>query len=339
MEATNNPNNYTDEQWEALLCRTFGDPEPVPKAPDPPKPESEKKANPAPAPTAPIVSKPATSKPATPSSSKPTPKKKRKTWKVLSILLAVLLVLAVVAIHIFPREEDSSAGTTKEQRQCMKALRQWQEAQSYQISTTVNYIASEYYGSSIPVNQNSFPYTVSTYYHGDDCRLSWTHTRIDSFSSYEGQAELYGNRYTYASGLLSANLWTSTEEELEISRPWILDFSLEDVQIVDQQVYGKDEKVTVISFAVMDLAPNAAYYNQGPYHVTFIFEDGQLCQVMHYLTDTLNTVLTVRTYTYKELTADLVENLVKLQLDNPTAYPGLSLDSIITPSFKSTPDE
>ena len=98
MDSTNNGKGYTNEQWESLLCRTFGDPAPAPKAVEPPK-ESVAQMPPTPAPPAPPAPKqevpvPETPKPETPKiaapvPAKPAPKKKRKIWKAMKIQIMI----------------------------------------------------------------------------------------------------------------------------------------------------------------------------------------------------------------------------------------------------------
>ena len=60
MDSTNNEKGYTNEQWESLLCRTFGDPVPAPKAVEPQK---EPVAQTPPHPCSPIASSSETGSP------------------------------------------------------------------------------------------------------------------------------------------------------------------------------------------------------------------------------------------------------------------------------------
>ena len=344
MESTNSREmGYTDEQWESLLCRTFDEPTPAPKVPEPPKSEPESKTPAVSATPESSAPKPETTIPVAPVLSKPVSKKKRNILIALFFLLAVSLVLTIVAFHIFPID-DSGTAFTEEQQQCMEALRQWQEAQNYNLSISTTILSPYFYKSGY------VPITESVYFHGDKSEFNWSYVRHTSFSSgnqfnsFTGQAKIDGTQYTYSGGSLQANLWKTTEEALEISKPWILSFSLNDVQILDQHVLKKAGGITAISFAVVDLDPDDAFYGQGPYRLEFYFtEEGQLNEVRHCLTNTLTSFmdasLTITTYYHTEWSAEFVENCIKSQINNPTAYPGLFFDSSSIPDVSITVED
>lgn len=318
MEANKSGKGYTDEQWEALLNQTFFDSTPAPKATEAPKPVTQ-------VPTPPPAPKPEPPQKAEATPTTPAAKKKRKIRTLVWILLALSLVFAIVAVHVFPLEDDTDA-ITKEQRQCMKALRQWQNAQYYQLSTTTNTITPSSY------NTNS----ESVYWHGDNCELSWTYTRDDRILSssmanyYIGQAKIDEKQYTYNSTRLSASHWNTTTGELEFTLPWIMTFSFNDVQVLDQHSYEKDGGIHVISFTVMDTDRNAAYYDQGPYRVDFLFnKKGELYSVMHYHTPYSSNHLTITTYNHTETTAGYIEKRIRSQIGSPYDYPHLIFNSSI----------
>ncbi len=348
MDSTNNGKGYTNEQWESLLCRTFGDPAPAPKAAEPSKPEPVAQTPPTPAPPAPPAPKqevpvPETPKPETPKKAapvpaKPAPKKKRKIWTLVWILLAVSLVFAIIAVHVFPLEDDAPS-TTKEQRQCMKALRQWQDAQSYKVSISTTIPSADAYISGY------LPITESVYCYTDKFELNWTFTRYPALNSasdyaqYTGQAWIDGDSYSYSSGRLSASQWRSAEETIDISQPWIMRFSLNDVQIVDQHTY-KQEDNRIISFSVIDLDPKDPYYDQGPYRVSFCFDaEGKLIRVTHHHSHYMTNNLTTTNFSFQEMPAKDVEELVKSQMRTPKAYPGLFIVETV-PDFivETVPD-
>jgi len=323
MESTNSrEKGYTDEQWESLLCRTFDEPTPAPKVPEPPKPEPESKTPAVSATPESSAPKPETSIPVAPVPSKPVSKKKRNILIALFFLLAVSLVLTIVAFHIFPID-DSGTGFTEEQQQCMEALRQWQEAQSCKVSFSTTIVTSDALGFISP------PITESVYCHTDKCKLNWTFTRYPALNStsdyaqYTGQVWIDGDSYSYSSGRLSASQWRAAEETIDIPRPWIMSFSLNDVQIVDQHTYRQEDN-RVISFSVIDLDPEDPYYDQGPYCVNFYFNaEGKLNRVTHHHSHYMTYHLTITNFSFQEMSAEYVEELVRSQMRIPKAYPGL----------------
>ena len=336
MESTNSrEKGYTDEQWESLLCRTFDEPTPAPKVPEPSKPEPESKTPAVSATPESSAPKPETSIPVAPVPSKPVSKKKRNILIALFFLLAVSLVLTIVAFHIFPID-DSGTAFTEEQKQCMDALRQWQEAQNYKVSIATTIISPEAHASGY------MPITETAYYHGDNCELLWAYARYSSiagnqFNQFTGQAVIDGKQYTYSREGLNASYWNTTSEALVISQPWILNFSLNDVKIIDQHTYKAYGELHVVSFSVMDLDPEDAYYDEGPYRINFYFNtEGQLYgithQYSHYTTNNLN----ITTFSFQEMSAELVERCVKNQISNPTDYPGLFFDSVVVPDINIT---
>ena len=344
MEANKNGKGYTDEQWESLLCRTFGDPAPAPKAvesqkepvaqmpptPAPPAPPAPKQEVPVSETPKPETPKPETPKKAAPVPAKPAPKKKRKIWTLVWILLALSLVFAIVAVHVFPLEDDTDA-ITKEQRQCMKALRQWQSAQYYQLTTYTHKLGEQYHFSSSAMYKS--PTEVETYCHGEDSTLYWCYNRDQNRCI--GTVQKGDEWFTFSGNPLRSTEWFPTTITVPISEPWIMDYSLKDVQILHQDVqYEEVEsqgKYTFITFAVMDTQKESPFYGQGPYHIQFSFQDDQLYSILILQTDTNDLDLIATFFNLYELSAEAADSLIQTQMTNPKQIPGLDFSSSTIP--------
>ena len=205
MEANKNGKGYTDEQWESLLNQTFFDSTPAPKAAETPRPVTQ-------APTPPPAPKPEPPQKAEAIPAKPAVKKKRKIWTLVWILLALSLVFAIVAVHVFPLEDDTDA-ITKEQRQCMKALRQWQSAEYYNLTTYTHKLGELYHFSSSAMYKS--PTEVETYCHGEDSTLYWCYNRDQN--SCIGTVQKGDEWFTFSGNPLRSTEWFPTTITVPIS--------------------------------------------------------------------------------------------------------------------------
>lgn len=338
MDSTNNGKGYTNEQWESLLCRTFGDPAPAPKAAEPSKPKSVAQTPPTPAPPAPPAPKqevpvPETPEKAAPVPAKPAQKKKRKIWILVWILLAVSLVFAIVAVHIFPRDDDDTTTITKEQRQCMNALQQWQSTQYYKMETSTFNMGEAYLVNGSPTSQH--PAEMETYCQSEDGTLYWRYIRnnylnVDS-DCYTGKVQKGDKWFTCSGSILYLTEWYPTTDTTPIPEPWIMNYSLKDVQILHQDVqYEEVEshgKYTFITFAVMDTDRDSPFYGQGPYHIRFSFYESQLYAISVFQTNTNNPDLIATYFNLYEMSAEEADMLIQMQMTNPEQYPGSGVNS------------
>lgn len=315
---------YTDEQWESLLSQTFGCTPTVAPTVSPPPPEPELADETVSTPAAPI------------------PNRKWKPHKKHWIIAAVSLVLLVIALCIFL---FSPSAPDKEQKQCIEALRQWQSMPYYQMDTyTYHHTSSKgpftdsgndsyIYG---PPVESSVSNRISVYYQGDNCKLTLSHIITGGDRKNEGQAQYGDNWCTYSNVSINFYLWKLTDDRTPIPLPWVQSFSFDNVQILSQQVLKTEGNNKTVTFAVMDTDPAAELYEQGPYHVQFLFnEDGWLYGVMRYQSDTQNKKSTITASYIKEMSAELVERKVTSQIY--TAFSGLIEGSLTQPIIQTVP--
>lgn len=304
MQPTNNTGKgYTDEQWESLLNQTFGESSPaITVTPDPEIPDAAGSA-----PTVPITQK--------------SRRLGMKLWLAISASFAVLAA-SLCAVLLY---RDAP---TKEHKQCMEALRQWQSAEYYKLDTTINHINSENYivdSEHILVQYND---VRRVYYRGGENNLIWSYYQNWNETHYEGIAQIGEDWFSYSSGGLDPEQWKSAGEMTPSPAPWILSFSLDEVHILDLQ-HKVVDGVFLYTFLVKDTDPSADLYGQGPYYVQFRFQEDMLQSVGRYLTDTTNHTLTVTQFHLQPMTEDVILTTIQSQLMYPQRIPGLFFSSSV----------
>ena len=290
---------YSDEQWESLLSQTFGDVPPVPL-------EMETPAAPVPVPSAPISVK--------------KQKSGKKLWVVIAALSAVFIV-SLSAILLYRN------APTKEQKLCMEALQQWQSAEYYQLDTVVRHIGSKNYILDSVLTPVQYDLIHTGYYHGGENNLIWNYYQTGSIVHYAGKVQTGDAWFSYSSCDLDPEQWKSANNAIPFSTPWILNFSLNDVKILDQQ-HKVADGVFLYIFSVIDTDPSAAFYGQGPYYVQFYMQNDQLQSLGIYQTDTVNSTLVTTHYHLIPRTKDEVLKAIQSQLKYPQRMPGLLFSDV-----------
>lgn len=314
MDSTNNAGNgFTDEQWESLLNQTFA--EPITPINTPESPIAEPEEN-----TEQLEDVP---------TALPKVVKHRKLTTGFKILLGICaaLLIAIVCI-LLPDRKD----TTKEFKQCWEALQQWQSTESYKMDISVRIIPSASHMGII--NQAG---TISTYYHSAESNLLWDWIRANNLQTFSGRAQIGDQWLSYSGSSLHSQLWTTTQDKTPIPAPWILSYSLEEVDILHQQVHLDEQYgITTITFAIMDKKQDAELYGNGPYHLKFHFRDNQLYSVGRYQTDTESARINYINFNLTPMSEDDIRTAIRAQLTSPQSTPGLSLNTsftaIISPS-------
>lgn len=292
---------YSDDQWESLLNQAFGDVTPaIPHSPEAQTPVD-------------TVSAPSVTKSA---------KKQKSNKKMWAAIVAVLTVLSVFLCAILFYQN----APTKEQKLCTEALQQWQSTEYYQLDTVVRHINSQDYIVNSDLTPMQYDGMHTGYYHGGENNLIWNYYVTGKIIQYSGIAQTGDDWFSYSNGSLDPEQWKSIDNHTPFSTPWILNFSLNDVKILDQQ-HKVADGVFLYTFSVMDTDPSAEFYGQGPYYVQFSFQNDNLQSIGIYQTDTVNSTLITTHYRLIPQTEDAVLMAIQSQLKYPQRMPGLLFSS------------
>jgi len=211
----------------------------------------------------------------------------------------------------------------------MEALQQWQSAQCYRLDVSTIPVQTNAGSSSNTSVQIS---TVSTYLHSEENRLYWSTVPASNTSFYVGKAKQGDNWFTYASTKLIVTDWDPTSDETSITLPWIMNYSLNDSQILNQQVIQESENVTVICFTVMDTKEEAEHYGLGVYYLNYYFREDQLYAVARIQPDPVSMNMSGVWFNFSISTPETIASMVQRQLSSPQSRPGFfAISSTIQP--------